>query len=323
MTSKRDSPQPPDFNDLTIAGLDSQEDQGPPSNEADRVLEDSPRVGYQDKFVAFVDLLGFRQIVMRSSKHHEVSDETNFKKETVEGIHSALAGIPHYDYAEYFRPKYLGERWDIPRLSLGVAGFSDTLVFWSDETPEAFGLLIYAVFRTVREFTLRGFYCRGGIKLGELLIDASGFDEGARTTPVLFGPAFVGAYDLEHRNANEARIILCNASTRRLLQYKSDATSPTLVRFFNEFLFQAKDGPWQIDVFSDFHHPTLDEKDSLLSQATMISAKLRSVLDEYTESPTVFRKLTSVANALNTALEAGGAMLPELLKHKVALPAPR
>lgn len=307
------------------AGSLSQSNTEAPVDEAERVLEDSPRIEYRDKFVAFIDLLGFRQIVMRTSRHAGRADDNGFRKNTLGQIHGALASVPEDDYRDLFSTRYLGGKGDIESLKLGVAGFSDTLIFWCDPGCETFGLLVHAVFQTVREFTLRGFYCRGGIKLGELLIDNIEMDGKKRSTPVLFGPAFIQAYDLEQRHAQEARIIFCNESTKVLKEYQQRAAEnlPQLAKFFDDYLFQAQDGPWQIDIFADIRRPDFSAADAVLSTAQTISEKLNTVMDEYTESPSVYRKLLAVAKTFNKAVVEGSATIPALDRHALTLPVSR
>lgn len=308
------------------AGSISIEGSPRPTEEADRVLEDSPRIKYEDKFVAFIDLLGFRQIVMRTSRHAGRADDNGFRKDTLSKIHSALTSVPEDDYRDLFSTRYLdGDRNSDPLLKLGVAGFSDTLIFWCDKDCETFGLLVHAVFQTVREFTLRGFYCRGGIKLGELLIDHNEINGKKRSMPVMFGPAFIQAYDLEQKQAQEARIIFCNDSTKELKKYceSAEKARPKLAKFFDDYLFQAQDGPWQIDIFADIRRPDASASDALKTSAAQIAEALSTIMAEYTESPSVFRKLLAVAKTFNKALAEGSAIIADLNQYKVYLPAPR
>jgi hypothetical protein len=301
-------------------GLVSAPDEVAPKEEAERVLADSPRLKYDDKFVAFIDLLGFRQIVMRTSRNSGRDDASNFRKDTLARVHGALSSVPEDDYRDLFTSKYLPGRDKDQGLKLGVSGFSDTLIFWCDDRAETFGLLVHAVFQTVREFMLRGFYCRGGIALGELLIDDEAVQNKTRSTPVMFGPAFIRAYDLEQKQAGEARIILCNDATRKLKQYLNEARDYELTRFLRDYLYQSADGPWQIDIFADIRNAESSHEGTLLPAVATISSKLSEVMDEYVESPTVYRKLAAVARSLNGAITQGSTAIASLNDHKVALP---
>jgi hypothetical protein len=296
-----------------------------PADEVGRVLQDSPRVQYQDKFVAFIDLLGFRQIVMRTSRHTGRADDNGFRKDTLSKVHSALASVPEDDYRDLFSTRYLKGEGTAETLKLGVAGFSDTLIFWCDPNCETFGLMVHAVFQTVREFTIRGFYCRGGIKLGELLIDNPEVDGKRRSMPVMFGPAFIQAYDLEQRQAQDARIIFCNDSTKAIKQYRDDAKVkyPELAQFFDDYIFQAHDGPYQIDIFADIRRPDATSSTAVKSTAETISAQLSNIMDEYTESPSVFKKLLGVAKTFNKALIEGEQIIAGLESYKISTPQSR
>lgn len=339
--SKKDSKNPEDLADYrfditTLSETSNVADE--PGAEAERLLDDSPRINYQDLFIAFVDLLGFRQIVMRTSKHSGHADHTGFRRNTPNEIFGALSSIPEDDYRDLFCTRYLaGQNPSSVDLKLGVAGFSDTLIFWAEPKPETLGLLIHAVFRTVREFTLRGFYCRGGIKYGEVFIDDSAYKAGIRSTPIMFGPAFMQAYDLERKQANEARIILCNESIRLLNEYKNGAIPKDLRTFFDDYIFQSMDGPWQIDIFADIRKLHKDEADSVhkdeansvRTTVQMISDQLKRVMTEYTESPTVFKKLLAVAKSFNGALMGAktdvksGSTFEFLKESVVPIPKPR
>jgi hypothetical protein len=296
-----------------------------PEDEVGRVLQDSPRVEYQDKFVAFVDLLGFRQIVMRTSRHAGRADDNGFRKDTLSKIHSALTSVPEDDYRDLYATRYLNGEILPSAVKLDVVGFSDTLIFWCDPTCEAFGLMVHAVFQTVREFTIRGFYCRGGIKLGELLSDNLEVDGKRRSMPVMFGPAFIQAYDLEQRQAQEARIIFCNESTKAIKRFREEAKIkyPQLDKFFDDYIFQAHDGPFQMDLFADIRRPDPTASDAVKSTAQTISVQLTLIMDEYTESPSVFKKLLALAKTFNTALADGDARIPGLREYTIDLPKSR
>lgn len=275
-----------------------------PADEAELILEDAPKGDYQELFVAFIDLLGFSQIVMRTSSHSGHADPTGFRRATREEIFAALSSIPADDYRSLFRARYLDDTYTDSQLQLGVAGFSDTIMFWADMRPETFGLLVHAIFQTVRQFTLRGFYCRGGIKLGEVLVDSTGYKSGHRASPIIFGPAVIQAYKLEQRNAESARTILCNNSTQFLNNSCLTSPVPELLRgFFNDYLFQSADGPWQIDIFADLRAPLEQESETVKNTIATISDKLSRVMAEYTESPAVFRKLLMLAKSFNSALD--------------------
>lgn len=307
--------------DASVEGYES--DSAFSQTEAEREAFDAPRGQYEEKLVAFIDLLGFRQIVMRTATLNGKVPDSAEREKTRGAVHAALSSIPRDDYRSLFIPKYLDSmKSDLP-LDVGVAGFSDTLIFWCDPRPETFGLLVHAIFRTVREFALKGFYCRGAVKMGEVLIDDAQQKEGTRSTPVMFGPAFIGAYDLEQKNAIDARIIFCNESTRFLRQWRTSAEPLQLRNFLSEYLFQSKDGPWQIDIFADFRKPQKDDFESLLSQAGMIKKSLEHVMELYTESPAVYRKLLAVVRLFNCALNEATAADDRFNAHKIIAPEPR
>lgn len=254
---------------------------------------DAPKTAkYREALVAFIDILGFRTIVNRSrfiSERHE--------PDLVARIVGALS-IPVSDFLAEFRRTFAVPEADGMDPLLEVQTFSDTIVLISRPDREGLAAITYCVYRISRQLLINGFYCRGAVAKGEVFSKTDGV-----LAPIVFGPAFIKAYDLERAAAVGPRVILCNytASLIRGVSRGSDAVGKLL----DGYVRQEKDGPYTIDVLADIRDPASSNRDTVKGELVAIKRQLERVLDLYTESPNVFQKLRRVADDLNRAQQAG------------------
>jgi len=140
---------------------------------------------YTERYVAFLDLLGFRDLVLRSLNQEA--------KITVDQIRSVL---DHPDPAGK-EQIVLGRIGDISDSGHRLTAFSDSVVITTDPTEQGLMHLLHHVekigFRLARLHTLY----RGGITRGLAYHDERH----------VFGPAIIDAYELEKR-AEVPRVLL-------------------------------------------------------------------------------------------------------------------
>jgi len=147
---------------------------------------DHERVEYQKRFVAFIDILGFRDIIDRST-----CEPPEIK---IEDILSAL----NYPDPVGKGKMIIGEVGDISNSDHKVTQFSDCIVISAEYSDKGLLNLVDHIERIAFNLLKLGFFCRGGISSGSLYHDSN----------IVFGPAMIEAYDLEHDKANCPRVIL-------------------------------------------------------------------------------------------------------------------
>ena len=152
------------------------------------ITTDGPKM--KRSIVAFVDILGYKSICT------EKCAEENLKK-----IHRALA-----QSREYVDPKhdtfYNPDRKD----SFAFSAHSDSIIIGypilhnlrKKEPSETFKKIA----RLQMNLALEGFFIRGGISIGEIYMD----------NIIVFGPAFIEAYEAEKNTASVPRIVLADSA---------------------------------------------------------------------------------------------------------------
>lgn len=161
------------------------------------------QIKYSRKIIAYIDILGFKQIVEQS--------ETDSSK--LELIYSAL---------EFLKGREQNGEWDIRHIvmeedaqkkdlpSFEITGrtqctcFSDSIVISVDceddsDLNESFSTMIANISYMGAKFITQGILLRGAISIGKLIHSSNG---------LIVGPALVDAYQLESPAAKTPRIIL-------------------------------------------------------------------------------------------------------------------
>ncbi|HEX3855934.1 MAG TPA: hypothetical protein VHY30_01400 [Verrucomicrobiae bacterium] len=175
----------------------------------------------EDRFVAFIDILGFRDLVQRMT-----SGELELFKTVKTALESILENEAR-NYDPYTRISHTRQ----------MTAFSDCIVI-SDLADQFSGVLFAARDLYIR-LLLGGILCRGAIARG--LTYHSG--------RVVFGEGLIRAYELESQAAIYPRIIVTDEVQKRLAE--SDAASPLNIKF-SPILARDHDGLWFIDPFA---HP--------------------------------------------------------------------
>lgn len=142
---------------------------------------------YQNRFVIFMDILGFKE-----KMNSTVDKKGNSITSKIDEVITAMNLVPELYHVENKELRSFSK-------TKMVTQFSDSIVvsFEIEALDEIF-LAIDSTNLLVLELVYKGFLCRGGIAFGKLL----------HTTKHLFGPALVEAYELENKAAIYPRVIV-------------------------------------------------------------------------------------------------------------------
>ena len=170
-----------------------------------------PKITYENRIVAFIDILGFRELVSLSALHPETTEHIYaFIQDIQTGSlgDSIYGSIPTFglDGSKELKPARALEKADdaikMMRVNwpMAITQFSDSLVLsCKADDGHTSVLMIEFIAKLMRASFELGFILRGGITLGPLIHEEGG---------ALFGPAFVEAYALESKMANWPRILV-------------------------------------------------------------------------------------------------------------------
>lgn len=138
---------------------------------------------YTNRYVAFIDILGFKALVSQSKNDPEI-------RKKLDRIMKYIANVHHENYSR-----------DLPNIGKEVSVFSDSIVIsWDGNVGGGgFQVLMDLIF-ICNDLLNEGILVRGGVVYGELIHD----HDGARC----FGPAMVAAYELESKHAKYPRILI-------------------------------------------------------------------------------------------------------------------
>jgi len=132
---------------------------------------------YTNSYVAFLDILGFKNLISRSIG--------NPPAVTVDEIRSILE-VPEPVKAEQI---VLGRIGDIARSGHRLTAFSDSIIITTDETEQGLMHILQHVGKIGYRLACLGVLYRGGIANGLIYHDEQ----------QVFGPAVIAAYDIEQQ----------------------------------------------------------------------------------------------------------------------------
>lgn len=149
---------------------------------------------YENRVVAFVDILGFKDILARTVDKDNKDIEPQIEK--VIDAYNSIRDLFKLDEANSNNDPVLNK---FKVKSKIVTTFSDSIVisFLQEEPAEIFYTL-YDLQWMIMRLIHRGILCRGALTYGKMI----------HTDEFLFGPALVEAYEMEGKAALYPRIIV-------------------------------------------------------------------------------------------------------------------
>jgi hypothetical protein len=238
---------------------------------------------YKERYVAFADILGFADIVRMSAQDSSPRRHDALVK--------ALAS------AGFYHPGVN------PGDDIQFQTFSDSVVMSSAVSIGGLLHILSSMVDLSNRLLGNGLLIRGAITKGALHHDRS----------IMFGPAFLEAYEIEHKIAKYPRILLSRDVHQDFEKIKSSLRFPQ-IRL-------AEDGPPFLDVFAKFAmlnepEPTIEFLNSTeVLDAQRCQRAIQNLLDASIYQPSHFEKLRWLAIYWNGTVTPhdGRALEPVLL----------
>jgi hypothetical protein len=236
---------------------------------------------YQDRYCAFVDILGFRQLIDHLSA---VSAQFGSLRSLLARVHGAKSG----------NPNALGS-------DFRAQSISDAVAISTLPTREGLGDIFRALELLAVDLLVEGYFIRGAIVRAPLYHDDQ----------MVFGKALVQAYGLESEVVKYPRIMVAREVREDLIRFS--ATSKTPAAFPSaKCLRQSADGPMYLDVldpvvslFKKSEHPfetlSLDEK-TTHKKFLGIRDRIQQRYEEAMDSPRHFEKVKWFAQYWNDVI---------------------
>lgn len=179
---------------------------------------------YENKIVCFLDILGFKGII----------NETQYDDAKLQQVQDALKFLENYKYETDSHNAYINNKDKL------ITQFSDSLIIsFSINLEGQFISSLLEMLYIIINLINHGFLVRGGITYGKIVHIGN----------LVFGPAFIEAYELE-LSASTPRVILSFNILNQILSEEIRYTQKS-------FLAKDCDGYVYIDYFK-----TMDEHDS-------------------------------------------------------------
>jgi hypothetical protein len=182
---------------------------------------------YAEKFVAFIDILGFSVLVRES-----VTPAGRI------GLKQLLQALEHPNPAG---PDQIivGRIGDISKSGHQMSYFSDSVAISTDPTEAGLFHLVNHVERIALRLLKLGFLCRGGVTKGLLY----------HCDNIVVGPALVEAYDLEKNSAKTPRVIVADEITHTAFGYAEPVGS-----LFKGLLYKDEDGSRIVNILRTLNY---------------------------------------------------------------------
>ncbi len=143
------------------------------------MLEPCPQ-GYEEYYIAFIDILGFSDLVKRSEEDCELLQKIVMLLNAIKLLETSSTELPEEKPMHY------------------VHSFSDSIIIFTKLDEYLLFWLLYVVGRLCAELLMYEIVTRGSIVKGKLYYDNS----------ILFGRGLIEAYELESKVAKYPRILV-------------------------------------------------------------------------------------------------------------------
>lgn len=240
---------------------------------------------YEDRILAFVDILGFKDMIGRSA---DDSEKQRLIRAAMDIIHS------------YKVLNDAGEDGGLRKFGVQVTTFSDSAIL---SYPVSFdGGLFHVLLDLIHlqiDLAYLGVLIRGGVTIGLAYHDEVN----------AFGPAMVEAYELESGCAVYPRIILTSQTIHTGIAVSHAHRNPTDIALLKSVLRQAEDGFYYLDYLRQFQELDYPEYD-YYRLMVRVRENLICNLNQYYSNQKVFSKYHWMLRYWNGVLDPQSLIVP-------------
>lgn len=255
--------------------------------------DDAPKgfTAYEDRYVLFIDILGFTELIRQSI--HDDAPPHGSVSAIFQALNWRFQGLEDGAIDE-FLPALDLERPDEDLLK--VHTFSDFVVASCPATEAGLATILFIAFGISREWLSMKYLSRGGIARGQVL-----HRTGDGAASMVFGPAFLKAYELESQVADLPRIVL-EQSVRKECEQRLTRMDK-LGDFVRQVTRRCEDGPRCIDVFAHLRKNGLTLARDHLNEAGQFRDTIHHHLEAAADTPNWFRKSRWLAQRFNESVK--------------------
>ena len=212
---------------------------------------------YQNRFVSFIDILGFANAIERSATSQTLTN----------GIHEALRTAP-FSSPLHGPPSYpAGMTYS---ETVKSTNFSDSIVISAERSICGLATVIEMSRAFSCVLLQLGMLTRGGIACGQLIHEDR----------LIFGPGLVSAYRIESQTAKVARIIMDEETTAFVQESKTDRN---VSEYFDASLRVDADGFTYLHVLREMGEDIAAGKNGSLQEGWWGTAR-RNILNQLAEA---------------------------------------
>lgn len=225
---------------------------------------------YQERYVAFVDILGFRNLIAELDQDPTLLDK--FRK-LLSDVHR-----PPESLRDFFKDS-----------DLKSSSISDAVALSAPITPQGLNHIFAAVEHLTIKLMLLGYFARGAIAKGRLFHDDN----------VVLGSGLVRAYSFESSVAVYPRVMLPIEIVKDVKRFQSENS---MRPEYANCVRRSEDGPHFLHVLRYYERIKQFEGDERAKQLTtlvQIRDLIEQRLDEAVDSPAHYKKVRWFANYWN------------------------
>lgn len=227
---------------------------------------------YTERYVAFIDILGFKTIVQNSVS----------SPEQAEALVKILTKISDRTIPLEF-DRMVGD-------DFRAQSFSDCIVLSEQASQDGLEHLLFVVSSLALDLLSNGILTRGGIAKGKL----------HHSDKIVLGPAMIAAYQLENTIAEFPRIVVDRAVHRDFEALLLGASRSALPTGLEAKLKFDDDGPLFVDVLANLRDPSVVTTERLLMVGKSCRAAIQNLLNESIYDPRIYKKLRWLAVEWNS-----------------------
>jgi len=241
---------------------------------------------YEKRIVAFIDILGFKDLVKQSEGDNSVLSKIDTLLNYFFAWGTGRQNEWDYRFIQY-EPDVQKNKSLYVVPNVRCTCFSDSLVvsipYDSSHLHQHFSVLVSNLAHIGSKFIQAGIPIRGGIAVGNLVHDTKG---------VIYGPAMIEAYQLEENVSIYPRIIL----SQKLIEELQFSTSSSVVDYpYHKFITRFDDGCVGFTQVKFFEY----QQKEFSNDIKRVKCQLIDKLDEHLCNLAVFAKYRWLTTEFN------------------------